>query len=114
MRHNTRAPLARPEVEAYIVPDGTCFLFDPTQDAGFALDQLGALVWDYCDGQTPPADIVAEVAALLPELPNAAASVRDWLASFEAQGLLAVGTLDSAWRASTATGIIPAATQEAP
>lgn len=114
MRHIPRAPLARPEVEAYLVPDGTCFLFDPIQDAGFSLDQLGALVWDYCDGQMPPASIVAEVVTLLPELPDAAARVHDWLASFEAQGLLAVGTLDSAWHASTARGVAPAATQEAP
>ncbi len=114
MTHSPRAPLARPEVEAYIVPDGTCFLFDPSQDAGFALDQLGALVWDYCDGQTPPASIVAEVEALLPALPDTAACVHEWLASFEAQGLLVVGTLDPAWRASTTPGVVPATPQEAP
>lgn len=113
MTHSPRAPLVRSEVEAYIVPDGTCFLFDPSQDAGFALDQLGALVWDYCDGQTPPASIVAEVEILLPGLPDAAARVHDWLTSFEAQGLLVVGTFDAGWRASTAPGAVPATPQEA-
>lgn len=84
----SRSPKVRPEVEAYFVPDGTCFLFDPARDEGFALDQLGALVWDYCDGQTSEDEIVAEVASLLPDHPETAARVRELLASFAAQGLL--------------------------
>lgn len=93
MYDSSRAPLARPEVEAYIVPDGTCFLFDPTHDAGFALDQLGALVWDYCDGETSQSGIIAEVAALLPGHSDVEARVREWLASFASNGLLAGGVL---------------------
>lgn len=96
MRPVSRSPKARPEVEAYIVPDGTCFLFDLTREEGFALDQLGALVWDYCDGQTTEEHIVAEVAALLPDHPGVAAQVRDLLATFAAQGLLALDTPEPA------------------
>lgn len=88
MRPVSRSPKARLEVEAYIVPDGTCFLFDPMRDEGFALDQLGALVWDYCDGQSAEETIVAEIAALLPDHLDIAARVRDLLATFAAQGLL--------------------------
>lgn len=88
MRPISRSPKARPEIEAYIVPDGTCFLFDPARDEGFALDQLGALVWDYCDGHATAEVIIAEVAALLPEQPDIAARVEDLLATFAAQGLL--------------------------
>lgn len=88
MRHTSRSPKARADVEAYIVPDGTCFLFDSAHDEGFALDQLGALVWDYCDGETAQESITAEIAALLPDQPEIAARIDELLASFAAQGLL--------------------------
>jgi hypothetical protein len=84
----SRLPTARPEIEAYIVPDGTCFLFDPSRDEGFALDQLGALVWDYCDGTTSREEIVAEVSALLPTRPELVERVHELLTMFAAQGLL--------------------------
>ena len=45
-RNMLAMPKARKTVETYVVPDGTCFLFDPVNDAGFTLDQIGALVWD--------------------------------------------------------------------
>lgn len=96
MRPFSRSPKARAEVEAYVVPDGTCFLFDLTREEGFALDQLGALVWDYCDGQTAEDDIVAEVAALLPDHPEVVTQTRELLASFAAQGLLEPDTLGPA------------------
>lgn len=101
MRSISRLPTARPEIEAYIVPDGTCFLFDPTRDEGFALDQLGALVWDYCDGTTSREEIVAEVGALLPNHPELAERVNELLAMFAAQGLLLP---DDAALTSDATG----------
>jgi hypothetical protein len=88
MRHTRRSPKSRSDVETYIVPDGTCFLFDPAHDEGFALDHLGALVWDYCDGQTAHDDIIAEITALLPGDSALATRVSDLLASFAAQGLL--------------------------
>ena len=101
MRSISRLPAARPEIEAYIVPDGTCFLFDPTRDEGFALDQLGALVWDYCDGMTSRENIVAEVSALLPNHAELAERVNELLAMFAAQGLLLP---DAAKLTSDATG----------
>jgi hypothetical protein len=96
-----RSPTARPEIEAYIVPDGTCFLYDPTRDEGFALDQLGALVWDYCDGATSREQIAAEVSALLPNHSDLAERVNELLAMFATQGLLLP---DAAMLSSDATG----------
>lgn len=101
MRSISRLPTARPEIEAYIVPDGTCFLFDPTREAGYALDQLGALVWDYCDGMTTQEVIAAEVGALLPDHPETAERVGELLAMFAAEGLLLP---DAASLTSDATG----------
>lgn len=88
MQSSSHPPTARPEVEAYVVPDGSCFLFDPTRDEGFALDPLGALVWDYCDGSASREEIVAEVSALLPDDTELAERVHELLAMFAAQGLL--------------------------
>jgi hypothetical protein len=101
MRSISRPPRARPEIEAYIVPDGTCFLFDPTRDEGYALDQLGALVWDYCDGTTSQEEIAAEVGALLPDHVEMVERVNELLAMFAAQGLL---LSDAATPTSDATG----------
>jgi hypothetical protein len=97
----SRLPTARPEIEAYIVPDGTCFLFDPTREEGYALDQLGALIWDYCDGMTTQEVIAAEVGALLPDHPETAERVDELLAMFAAEGLLLP---DAASLTSDATG----------
>lgn len=71
------------------MPDGACFLYDPVSDAGFTLDQLGALVWDYCDGVTPVERIVAEITELLPANEEAVARVPALLTHLAQEGLLA-------------------------
>ncbi len=81
-------PKARSGVEAYLVPDGSCFLFDPASDASYALDQLGALVWDYCDGLTPADRIIHEIAELLPTDPETPSRVARLLAQLAEEGLL--------------------------
>lgn len=60
-------PLARPDVETHVLPDGSCLLFDPTTQEGHALDLVGALVWDYCDGTATRHAIAASVAELVPQ-----------------------------------------------
>jgi hypothetical protein len=81
-------PKVRAGVETYIVPDGTCFLYDPASDASYALDQVGALVWDFCGGNTPVATIIAEVADLLPAGEDVAGRVTNLLAEFASERLL--------------------------
>jgi Coenzyme PQQ synthesis protein D (PqqD) len=82
-------PVRRADIETHVLPDGTCLLFDPDTDAGHVLDELGSLVWDYCDGALSAADITDEVAGLLPEAPHLPAAVRGLLADFAEAGLLA-------------------------
>ena len=81
-------PKAREGVETYIVPDGSCFLFDPASDASFTLDQLGALVWDFCDGLTPVDRIIHEITELLPDDADAPSRARLLLTEFAKEGLL--------------------------
>ncbi len=81
-------PKARSGVETYIVPDGSCFLFDPASDASYTLDQLGALVWDYCDGITPVDSIIHEIKELLPSDTEAPSRVTRLLAELAEEGLL--------------------------
>jgi hypothetical protein len=59
-------PLARPDVETHVLPDGSCLIFDPTTLEGHALDLVGALVWDYCDGTATRDDIARAIADLVP------------------------------------------------
>jgi hypothetical protein len=78
----------RSEIETYILPDGSCLLFDPVLRQGHVLDATGALAWDYCDGTVSGDEIVDEIAALVPEsltLRNEAISA---LEEFARRGLL--------------------------
>ena len=64
-------PLRRADVETYLLPDGSCVLFDPRLGEGFTLNAAGALVWEYCDAALSSDEIAREVAALLPNEPQA-------------------------------------------
>lgn len=59
-------PQARPDVETHVLPDGSCLLFDPVTLEGHALDLVGALVWEYCDGTATRDTIAGAIAALVP------------------------------------------------
>lgn len=82
-------PLRRPDVETYVLPDGTSLLFDTVTEAGLPLDVLRSLIWDYCDGTLSPEQIAAEVATLLPGEAEAAPHTLRVLEEFAEQGLLA-------------------------
>jgi len=64
-------PLRRADVETYLLPDGSCVLFDPRLGEGFTLNAAGALVWEYCDAALSTDEIAREVASLLPNEPQA-------------------------------------------
>ena len=85
---SSSGPKDRLGVESYIVPDGSCFLFDPASDASYTLDQLGALVWDFCDGRTTVDRIIHEITELLPNDADAPSRARLLLTEFAKEGLL--------------------------
>jgi hypothetical protein len=64
-------PLRRADVETYLMPDGSCVLFDPLQGEGLTLNAAGALVWEYCDAALSTEEIARDVASLLPNEPQA-------------------------------------------
>lgn len=82
------SPQARPDVEAHVLPDGSCLLFDPIRCEGLALNLVGALVWDYCDGALTWDEIVSEIAALKPDEPDLRNEVQEYLKAFTQNGLL--------------------------
>src|SRR5215831_9590003 len=81
-------PKARADVEAHLLPDGTCLLVDLAADEGHVLSVLGALVWDYCDGTMSRDAITAEVVELLPQNPGVRDEVTQFLDTFAERGLL--------------------------
>ncbi len=86
---DTPRPQRRPDVETYVLPDGTSLLFDPVTEAGHSLDVLRSLVWDYCDGANAREAIAGEIAALLPQAADAADHTLTVLDEFARAGLLA-------------------------
>ncbi len=81
-------PVRRPDIETYVLPDGTSLLFDPIRESGLPLDVLSSLIWDYCDGELSDEEIVGEVVALLPQIADVGVHVLSVIAGFEQQGLL--------------------------
>lgn len=69
--HLHARPIRRPDVQTEFLPDATCLLFDPETGLGHVLNTAGALVWDYCDGTMTAQAIAVELAALLPDHPDA-------------------------------------------
>jgi hypothetical protein len=81
-------PTRRGDVETYVIPDGASLLFDPVTEAGYPLDLVCSLVWDYCDGMLSELEIAHEIAALLPDAADAASCTLAILDDLARQGLL--------------------------
>lgn len=96
-------PKARSGIETYIVPDGTCFLYDPASDASYVLDQVGALVWDFCDGRSTVSGIITELSSLAPGDEGMAARVASLLTEFATEGLLELAQVGPGGRDQEAT-----------
>jgi len=79
----------QPGVESFFLPDGSCLLFDPASDEGYALNIAGALVWDYCDGELTGAEVAGELASLLPQYVEMQAVAEQLLDELLELGLLA-------------------------
>lgn len=79
----------QPSVETHVLPDGSCLLFDPVTDRGFALNATGALVWDYCDGELTGAEVAQEMTNLLPQYTDIGTVTENLLNELLELGLLA-------------------------
>ncbi|HEU5441684.1 MAG TPA: PqqD family protein [Ktedonobacterales bacterium] len=84
----TANPERRPDVETYLLPDGSCLLFDSRTEEAHVLNTVGALVWDYCDGTLSAEQIADELAPLLPEQPTLGDDVREMIEALAGKGLL--------------------------
>lgn len=93
-------PQQRPNVETHLLPDGTCLLFDPQREEGFALNAAGALVWDYCDGTLTGDEIARELENLLPLHPAMREETAQLLAELSERGLLLPAEVTPAREAS--------------
>ncbi len=96
----------QPFVETHILPDGSCLLFDPVADRGFALNASGALVWDYCDGKLTGAEVAQEMANLLPQYADIGMVTEELLSELLELGLLTAGaaTFDQSHDEESRTG----------
>ena len=89
MTHLTRDP----EVKASVLPDGHVLLHLERNDWCYTLTPLGGLVWEYCDGEHAPEDIVRRIEAI-PDVtpdPELLGKVKDLLRTLEDLGLLLRG-----------------------
>jgi hypothetical protein len=96
-------PRQRTDIETYIMPDGTCLLFDTVSNEGLALNAAGALVWDYCDGTLSADEIAAELATLLPEEQQSRAETLSLLEELGKLGYLSANEVSEAHSESGAS-----------
>ncbi len=90
MASDLAGPLTRrADVPMEVMPDGSALLYDPLTDQGHVLTPLGALVWDMCDGTMSADQLVAEVTAALPDVPDLIPTVTALIDEFARLDLLA-------------------------
>ena len=89
MTHLTRDP----EVKASVLPDGHVLLYLERNDWCYTLSPLGGLVWEYCDGEHAPEDIVRRIEAIpdVPPDPELLGKVEELLQTLTGLGLLLRG-----------------------
>ena len=89
MSHLTRDPA----VKASVLPDGHVLLHLERNDWCYTLTPLGGLVWEYCDGDHAPEDIVRRIEAIPGVSPDAdlPGKVGELLGELERLGLLLRG-----------------------
>ncbi len=81
-------PLRRPGITATRA-QGVVVLVRPDDGGYYLLDELGAAIWEVCDGARSVEDMIAAVGAKL-DIPPAevAGDVREWLAELAVEQLL--------------------------
>jgi hypothetical protein len=60
-------PTRHPEIETTLLPDGHVVLVSPKTEWAQTLTPLGALVWEFCDGENTIDQIVESIGAI-PEI----------------------------------------------
>jgi Coenzyme PQQ synthesis protein D (PqqD) len=82
-----------PDVKASVLPDGHVLLHLERNDWCYTLTPLGGLVWEYCDGDHAPEDIVRRIEAIPDVSPDSdlLGKVEELLRTLEGLGLLLRG-----------------------
>lgn len=64
-----KKPKRNSTIEISLLPDGHAVLVCKKTDWAYTLTPLGALVWEFCDGESTRTEIVEQIKSL-PELPT--------------------------------------------
>lgn len=86
-------PRRRDEVILAPASDEGAFLLDPVSGEYFALDAVGRIIWEHCDGNADPSAIIAAVRAAFSDAPeDVADDVEEMLEEFARAGLIVGAT----------------------
>lgn len=85
-------PRKPPAINASVLPDGRWLLYNSVTREAIPLSPAAGILWELCDGQSQLPQIVAELAALYPDVPadTLDQQARDALTALVQQGLLDV------------------------
>lgn len=83
-------PRRNPDVKSTLLPDGYLVVSSCKTDWAHTLNPVGALVWEFCDGEHDVDQIIAEVSGLLPagQPENLDEQVSKFVDELTASGLL--------------------------
>jgi len=83
-------PKRNPDIRTTLLPDGYVVLVSGKTDWAHTLNPLGAIVWEFCDGDNSIEKVVEQVGRLVPEKagPNLRLEVETLLDELVDSGLL--------------------------
>lgn len=61
-------PLRNPDVKTTLLPDGYVVLFSTKTEWAHTLSPVGALVWEFCDGEHAVEEITSELSGLISDV----------------------------------------------
>ncbi|HEY5198913.1 MAG TPA: PqqD family protein [Solirubrobacteraceae bacterium] len=86
--HPTDRPGHSPGIEANAA-QGRIVLVRPDDGGFYLLDELGARIWELCDGERSLDQVIATIGAESAQPPSAVAGdVREWISELRAERLL--------------------------
>lgn len=82
--------LRNPDIKTTLMPDGHVVLFSAKTEWAQVLNPTGALVWEFCDGDTPIESITSQIGGLLAitDIPELQKEINSLIKELLGSGLL--------------------------
>ncbi len=81
-------PRRNPDVKTTLLPDGHIVLFDEKTNWAMTLNPMGALIWEFCDGNHTASQIEQEITSLTDQHNDLDQNIESLLKELSESGLI--------------------------